>query len=154
MVETSKLGIMLQSNAQQLFQGWMEKYACTSLIDFIASHCSELILKNCLIFRLQLNRTFSVHVHVHEQNFNHISQEILFTNVNGTSITFPVNVNFHSFFKGQNMVYFIYIRRKYSGLNFKAVLIQTLCFSLSTLKFQKVFFDKMADFAELDLRNC
>ena len=25
---------------------------------------------------------------------------------------------------------------------------QTLCFSLSTLKFQKVFFDKMADMAD------
>ena len=43
MVLLENLALCYIALAHQLFQGWMEKYACKSLIDFIASHCSELI---------------------------------------------------------------------------------------------------------------
>ena len=50
MVLLENLALCYIALAHQLFQGWMEKYACKSMIDFIASRCSEMIFQENLIF--------------------------------------------------------------------------------------------------------
>ena len=50
MVLLENLAFCYIARAHQLFQGWMEKHACKSKIDFIASRCSEMIFLKSLNF--------------------------------------------------------------------------------------------------------